>query len=31
MGTGWPGSQAGLLAEMDFKLVLYAKRAATRE
>ena len=31
MGTGWPGSQAGSLAEMDFKLALYVKGAATRE
>ena len=31
MGTGWPGRRAGSLAKMDFKLVLYVKRAATRE
>ena len=30
MGTGWPGRLAGSFTEMEFRLVLYVKRAATR-
>ena len=30
MGTGWPGRRVGSFAEMEFRLVLYVKRAATR-